>query len=227
MIGTLHSWPALLEVICNDMLLVSKSAVDEVNLPALLKKLSTMTTVFNETKENHPAGHVTRAEVVSGMSTPEKLIGRPCENSVIATPAKKRCRVSSVPLSAIPVWRPEPSNIWTKVTKVSKDYSTRSECPSSPTQYRIGSKRRHPEHRTCPCKRPILDFSKMCETSYVKLNDKRDSIIIPKGIGLDIVSLCEEPEMFSIRPIHRDTLCIVNKTPLSTVNIDLDSIERD
>ena len=31
-----------------------------------------------------------------------------------------RCRVSSVPLSAIPVWRPEPSNIWTKVTKVSK-----------------------------------------------------------------------------------------------------------
>ena len=49
-----------------------------------------MTTVFNETKENHPAGHVTRAEVVSGMSTPEKLIGRPCENSVIATPAKKR-----------------------------------------------------------------------------------------------------------------------------------------
>ena len=46
-----------------------------------------------------------------------------------------------------------------------QDYSTRSECPSSPTQYRIGSKRRHPEHRTCPCKRPILDFSKMCEVS--------------------------------------------------------------
>ena len=39
MIGTLRSWPALLEVICIDMLLVSKSAVDEVNLPALLKRL--------------------------------------------------------------------------------------------------------------------------------------------------------------------------------------------
>ena len=50
-----------------------------------------MTTVFNETKENQPAGgHVSRAEVVSGMSTPEKLIGRSCENAGIATPAKKR-----------------------------------------------------------------------------------------------------------------------------------------
>ena len=27
--------------------------------------------------------------------------------------------------------------------------------------------------------------------------------------------------MFSIRPIQSNTLCIVNKTPLSTVNIDL------
>jgi hypothetical protein len=51
---------------------------------------ATMTTVFNETKENHPSGHVSRAEVVSGMSTPEKLIGRSCENAGIATPAKKR-----------------------------------------------------------------------------------------------------------------------------------------
>ena len=46
---------------------------------------ATMTTVFNETKENHPA-----ADVVTGMSTPEKLIGRSCEHTGMTTPAKKR-----------------------------------------------------------------------------------------------------------------------------------------
>jgi hypothetical protein len=50
-----------------------------------------------------------------------------------------------------------------------QDCSTRTECPSSPLPYKIGSKRRHPEHRTCPCKRPILDFSKMCEVSEFRV----------------------------------------------------------
>jgi len=186
---------------------------------------ATMTTVFNETKENDPSADAV-AGMGLGMSTPEKLIGRSCEHSGMTTPAKKRCRMNSIPLSAIPVWRPEPSNIWTKVTK---DYSSRTRsvavCP--PSQYKIGSKRRH-AGRQCPCKRPILDFSKMCETSYHKVNDKKDSIVIPKGIGLDIVSLCEDSASFSIRPIQlqKDNLCIFNKTSLSTVNIDLDSIER-
>lgn len=158
------------------------------------------------------------------MSTPEKLIARGYDT--ITAPAKKRCRVNSIPLSAIPVWRPEPSNIWTKVTKEYRSSSRECAAPYA----RAGSKRRHPDHPTCPCKRPLLDFSKMCETSYHKVNDKRDSIIIPKGVGLDIVSLCEEPDAFSIRPIlecDNSSLYLVNKTSPSLINIDLDSMERD
>lgn len=182
--------------------------------------IATMTTVLNESKENHPGA----TEVVTGMSTPEKLIARGYDT--ITAPAKKRCRVNSIPLSAIPVWRPEPSNIWTKVTKEYRSSSRECAAPYA----RAGSKRRHPDHPTCPCKRPLLDFSKMCETSYHKVNVKRDSIIIPKGVGLDIVALCEEPDAFSIRPIlecDNSSLYLVNKTSPSSINIDLDSMERD
>ena len=48
---------------------------------------ATMTTVFSEAKENRPG---VLAEVVSGMSTPEKLIGRSCQLSDITAPTKKR-----------------------------------------------------------------------------------------------------------------------------------------
>ena len=124
-----------------------------------------MTTVFGDAKENLPA------EGVAGLSTPEKLIGR-CEHSGITTPAKKRMRTNSLPLSAIPVWRPEPSNIWTKVTKEYTAKYSRSgiplSCPPSPVDFRIGQKRRHQDNNRCPCKRPFLDLSKMCEVSFTK-----------------------------------------------------------
>lgn len=178
---------------------------------------ATMTTVFNEAKENRPGV----AEVVSGMSTPEKLIGRSCQLSDITAPTKKRCRINSSPLSSIPVqWRPEPSKIWTKVTK---DCSAK--CPPAQLEYKIGSKRRHPHQNTCQCKRPILDFSKMCKTSYVKFGEKDDSH--PKTVELDIVALCDEPEVISLRPIQISPICTVDRTSLSPVNIDLDSMERD
>ena len=40
--------------------------------------------IFNETKENNPGA----VEVVTGMSTPEKLVSRTCES--VCAPAKKR-----------------------------------------------------------------------------------------------------------------------------------------
>jgi len=192
------------------------------NLVSLFE--ATMTTVFGDAKENLPA------EGIAGLSTPEKLIGR-CEHSGITTPAKKRMRTNSLPLSAIPVWRPEPSNIWTKVTKEYTAKYNRSgvplSCPPSPVEFRIGQKRRHQDNHRCPCKRPFLDLSKMCETSYIKVSDRRRKVIIPKGLGLDIISLYDEPDTFSIRPIQAEGNCLLEKDAQSSGHIDLDSMERD
>jgi len=67
----------------------------------------------------------------------------------------------------------------------------------------------------------------MCETSYIKVSDRRRKVIIPKGLGLDIISLYDEPDTFSIRPIQAEGNCLLEKDAQSSGHIDLDSMERD